>query len=162
KIPGAIEPRFICEMDDVHNKGVSFPMATRVSQPKIQRSLEMRSSVRIDGPIGAAVLESHPDVIGRLENLKRKRHIHDARHNEQNRRRKREREAVPHIANLLLTSGILCTRRSRTPKTRRIWRDPSGLFRRSSPSESPQSGRSRAAAALLEDRACVSGTPSSR
>ena len=43
----------------------------------------MWSSVRIDGPIGAAVLESHPDVIGRLENLKRKRHIHDARHPEQ-------------------------------------------------------------------------------
>src|SRR5437867_10253573 len=51
------------------------------------------------------------------------------------------------MVNLLLTSAILCTRRSRTPKTRRIWRDPSGLFRRSSSSESPQSGRSRAAAA---------------
>src|SRR5216117_776113 len=70
-------------MDDVHNKGVSLPMAARVSHPKIQRSLEMRSSVRIDSPIGAAVLESHPDVIGRLEYLKRKRHIHDARHPEQ-------------------------------------------------------------------------------
>src|SRR2546427_7769319 len=70
-------------MDDVHNKCVSLPMATRVSHPKIQRSLEMWSSVRIDGPIGAAVLESHPDVIGRLENLKRKRHIHDARHPQQ-------------------------------------------------------------------------------
>src|SRR2546426_170823 len=249
KIPSAIEPCLICEIHNIDNEDVALPVSSGISHPKIERPLWMWSSVRVNVSPSAVVLERDPYIIGRLENLERKRHIHNAgntkqislririgrraileilpllrkrlgpvrklvafdnalaaghaepcwmvldipcrrvqylpdalqvwfpvghagqsrtlrvgrcRQSEEKRRSQPKRERLSHVASLLVTSRILCKRRSRSPRIRRTWRDPWGLFPRPSRSGNPRSGRSRAAAALPEDRACAWGTPSSR
>ena len=64
---------------DVHDQRVAFPAAARVAHPEVD-ALRCRRAVRVDRAMDLRPLERHRDVIGRLEDLERELHVHDARH----------------------------------------------------------------------------------
>src|SRR4030095_5687072 len=65
------------EISDVDDEGVPFPAPTGITQRPLDGALGMLT-VQVD-VTKAIVLEQHADVGRRLDDLKRKRHVHDAR-----------------------------------------------------------------------------------
>src|SRR5262245_8152512 len=77
KVAGAIEPCLCVEIGNVDDEGVPFPAPTGITHRPLDGALGMLT-VQVD-VTKAIVLEQHADVGRRLNDLKRKRHVHDAR-----------------------------------------------------------------------------------
>ena len=78
KIAGAVEPGLIVEADHIHHQRVAFPVAVRPSHPAIGRAGP--GSPIYDVARGVRVFIGDHDGLGRLQNLKRVRHVGGARH----------------------------------------------------------------------------------
>ena len=76
KIPGHVEPGAVVVVDDVHDQRVAFPAAARVTHPEVHAGTS-GLSVGIDEAEHRRPLEGDRDVLGCLENLKWKLHVHD-------------------------------------------------------------------------------------
>ena len=79
KISGHVEPRFIVLALDLHHQRVAFPVAARIPHPGVDSLVRRRLPVGVDQPVNLGPLEGDRDVLGGLENLKRKLQVHDPR-----------------------------------------------------------------------------------
>ncbi len=78
EIARAIEPGLLVEIDDVDDEGVAFPVATRIAHPPVDMTLGMFFvHVRVANRVDVLVKKGH--LIPALHDLKRVRHVRDAR-----------------------------------------------------------------------------------
>ena len=80
EIPGPIEPGPVVEMDHIDDERVPLPAAARVAHPPVDRPTGMRVPVHVDVANGVQILVEDGDLVGLLNDLKRIRHVGDARH----------------------------------------------------------------------------------
>src|SRR3954470_8677894 len=81
EIAGAIEPGLIVEALGIDDEALAFPLADRLSHPRIDRWRPW--ILQIDVTDGARVLVSDEEGALALEDLERLRHVHRARHSGQ-------------------------------------------------------------------------------
>ena len=81
EIPGPVEPREIVEAGRIDDQGFSLPPAIRPSHPTIRRRFLVLVHVDRADRTGKGV--DHHDVLLRLEDLERRRHVVGARHTRQ-------------------------------------------------------------------------------
>ena len=79
EIPSSVEPGPIVEMDHIDNEGIPLPAAARVPHPPLDWPLRMRIPVHINVANGVLILVQDGDFVGLLNDLKRMRHVRDAR-----------------------------------------------------------------------------------
>ena len=79
EIAGAVEPRLPVEVGDVHDQRVAVPPANGVAVPEVE-AIDVCLSVQVDGAIVVDVLVENHHGLRRLDDLKRKRQIREARH----------------------------------------------------------------------------------
>ena len=80
EIAGPVEPCLIVEVDHVDDERVALPAAARVSEPPFDLTRRMWRAVREDVADGVHVLVQDSQLVRLLDDLERKRHVHDARH----------------------------------------------------------------------------------
>src|SRR5438093_3583697 len=78
EITGSVEPTLAVQSGYIHNQGVTFPVTIRCSHPRIDGSLAPLS--HIDHTVGCRIFVSDSNVVLRLNDLKRVRHVGGARH----------------------------------------------------------------------------------
>src|SRR6266516_3682023 len=78
EITGSVEPTLAVQSGYIHNQGVTFPVTIRCSHPRIDSSLAPLS--HIDHTVGCRIFVSDCNVVLRLNDLKRVRHVGGARH----------------------------------------------------------------------------------
>ena len=112
KVARLVEPGTVVVILDVHDERVAFPAAARVAHPEVD-AFQSRRAVRVDRAMHLRPLERHRDVVGRLEDLERELHVHDARHARQVTVRQRVGgEAILRVLDLLLRRPFLVGNRS--------------------------------------------------
>ena len=78
EIADAIEPSLIVKSSRIDDQRFAFPMSVRPAHPTVGWSL--RRLTHVDGSDSAGIFENHHGDIFALDDLKRKGHVHRARH----------------------------------------------------------------------------------